>query len=223
MKKILLVLKTILFLNVAYCSSILSKDTPEVILKASKKYEDEKEILKSYTVEQTVTSEIVSDGKTTIEKRKQIGYFELPSTFIVTILSRDVNGVRVSSSKEVDKSIKKETQWINKSEVQNHIFEPIAETENVIKFKVTPKERNKDSKKGEIWIQKQSFKIVRIIREPSILEEGYELYRTEVFFEKDLEFQEPTYTKLNAKFIKNGSEITARVEAMFDNYKFKKK
>ena len=87
-------------------------------------------------------------------------------------------------------------------------------------FYVLPKEKFSDAMKGEIWIQKDTGKITRILKEPAFPKPGLEKFQTEVFFDIPFLFQEPSFTRVQAVYYENNKRVEAKVEVLFSEYQF---
>ncbi|MCB1176801.1 MAG: hypothetical protein KDK36_04385 [Leptospiraceae bacterium] len=145
-----------------------------------------------------------------------------PNNFIFIIKEKSINGKKIPiNPNQTEKSKKNDFNWLFSGIIQNYLFEKFDSSGKIQKFHVRPKANFPDSFEGELWINENNNKIVRIIKRPVILPKGFEKYRTEIFFESTLEFQEPSYTKLNAIYYEpDGTKKQARVEAIFTNYLF---
>lgn len=190
--------------------------------RASEIYNTERRQVKNYRVVQNIVSEIKGPTGTTIEKRNQIGFFKSPNQFVFIIKEKTINGKIVKlDQNNTEKSQKNDLNWLAESSVFQYHFEEIGTNGNIIKFRVRPKAKMAEAYEGEIWLHSKTAKLIRMIKEPVNKEKGIQRYRTEVFFESDLPFQEPSYTKLNAVFEgQDGAKMEARVEAIFTNYLF---
>ena len=199
----------------------IRSETPETVLKSSEIYERERKSLKNYRVFQEIRSEIKNSEKSFLEKRKQYGYFLPPDRFLFFLKERNINGQNIPiKNQEYEKSSKKDIVWISKEGLEKHSFSFLEEDEYSIKFLVLPKVQFQGSHKGEIWIRKQNLKILRMIKEPTIKSGNIEEYKTEIFFDLDLPYQEPSFTKLRAIYFENGVRNEIRVEALFSGYEF---
>ena len=95
--------------------SLYSIEVPELLQKSSKEYDRERRLIKNYKVFQEITSEIKSPTGSTLEKRKQIGYFVAPDKFFFFTKEKLINNQLVNlSQNEVERTTKKEIDERNK-------------------------------------------------------------------------------------------------------------
>jgi hypothetical protein len=200
----------------------LLANPPDTVLYAAQIYQAERSKLQNYKVRHIVVSKLESSSETYIEKRIQTGYFISPDKFFFLIKEKWINHQPVKVKKdEVEKSTKREIEWLSKRGIKEYKFSYIGGNEQVAKFKVQSPHINRDWYNGEIWIHPSQYKILKIIREPSLLPVGYEKYTTELHFDTDLPFQEPYLSKLEAIFINERGEKTyVLVDASFTEYEF---
>jgi hypothetical protein len=199
----------------------LFSEIPEPLKLSSVLYEQQRKVLKNFKVHQEVRSEIIGESKNFLEKRKQIGYFISPDRYLFFIKSREINGEKIQiQSNEFEKNTKKDLVWISKEGLEKHKFSFLGEEQGILKFLVVPIVINSEAQRGEIWIHKKNHKLYRIFKEPIKMPEGFESYSTEIFFDLDLIYQEPSFTKLKAVYLENGRRMEAKVEAIFYSYEF---
>jgi hypothetical protein len=201
--------------------SLFSVEIPELILKSSKEYDRERKQIKNYKVLQEITSEMKTPLGVNVEKRKQVGYFVIPDKYFFFTKEKTINGQLISaSSSDVEKTTKKEIEWLSAEGLRKYQFSLIEEGFYYHHFYVLPKEKFSDATKGEIWIQKESGKISRILKEPVSLKPGLEKFQTEIFFDIPFLFQEPSFTRVQAVYYENNKRIEAKVEVIFSEYQF---
>lgn len=205
-----------------FTQSLLYAAPPEIIEKAASIYQKERRELKNYKVRHLVVSKIQSSSQVFLEKRVQVGYFIAPDRFLFIIKEKWVNGELVSNSKEdVEKSSKRELDWLSPQGLKEYQFTYIDGNETVAKYKVSTAKKHRDYYSGEIWLDPITYKIIKIIKQPTELPQGYEKFQTELYFDQSLPFQEPYLSKLEAIFYNEKMEKTfAYVDASFSNYEF---
>lgn len=215
-------LKKLLVFSVLFTNSLLYATIPEIVEKAAQLYQKERKELKNYKVKHLVVSKIQSPSQTLVEKRVQIGYFVAPDKFLFIIKEKWINGEPVLLQKEeVEKSSKREIDWLSIKGLREYQFKFVDGNETVAKYKVTSNKKGRDYYNGEIWIDPVTYKILKIIKEPSELPNGYEKFQTELYFDSSLPYQEPYLSKLEAIFYNEKMEKTyAYVDASFSNYEF---
>jgi hypothetical protein len=197
-------------------------EIPALVQKAANLYNSERKLIQNYRVVQNITSELKNSTSVTIEKRNQVGFFISPNQFVFVIKEKTINGKQIPiTGKNTEKSQKNDLNWLSDSTISMYQFEELGKNGNISKFFVKPKAYFPDSYEGELWIHEKTHKIIRIIKEPTVKPKGTIKYRTEIFFETNLPYQEPSYTKLNAILeTPDGQKMEARVEAIFTNYLF---
>lgn len=201
--------------------SLYSIEVPELLQKSSKEYDRERRLIKNYKVFQEITSEIKSPTVSTIEKRKQIGYFVAPDKFFFFTKEKLINNQLVNvSQNEVERTTKKEIDWLSSEGLKKYQFSLLEEGQNYFHLYVLPHEKFPDAMKGEIWIHKDTGKISRILKEPVNPKPGFESYKTEVFFDIPYLFQEPSFTRVQAVYFENAKRMEAKVEVLFSDYQF---
>ncbi len=196
--------------------------TPEIVEKASQLYQREKRELKNYKVKHLIVSKIQSPSQTLIEKRIQIGYFVAPNKFLFLIKEKWINGEPIALQKEeIEKSTKRDIDWLSAKGLKDYTFKFIDGNETITKYKVIANKKGRDYYNGELWIDPVTYKILKIIKEPTELPSGYEKFQTELYFDSSLPYQEPYLSKLEAVFYNEKMEKThAYVDASFSNYEF---
>ncbi|HNN02978.1 MAG TPA: hypothetical protein PKN56_05405 [Leptospiraceae bacterium] len=213
--------KISVLLFLVFSLNLCSEEVPDLIWKASKLYQTERAELRNYKVQQTVESVIRSDGSLETEKRIQSGLFIAPSKFVFAVREKEVNGkIVLKGGKEIERSEKKEIEWLSSDALPLYKFELIEKNDEISKFRVIPKRVFPEARIGEIWISPKTLKIRRMIKQPVTLQKDFISYRTEIFFEKDFAFQEPTKTVLDAVYISKGRKYSASVTAVFTDYTF---
>lgn len=201
--------------------SLFSAEIPELILKSSKQYDRERKQIKNYKVIQEITSEMRSSSDVVVEKRKQVGYFVVPDKYFFFPKEKSINGRGIPTSPtDVEKTTKKEIEWLSAEGLRKYQFSLLEEGFQYHHFYVLPKEKFSDAMKGEIWIQKETGKITRILKEPAFPKPGIEKFQTEVFFDIPFLFQEPSFTRVQAVYYENNKRIEAKVEVLFSEYQF---
>jgi hypothetical protein len=195
---------------------------PETIQNAGILYKKEKSGIRNYRVKQLVLSKIQSPSQTIIEKRFQVGYFLSPDKFLFLIKEKWINGQQIPLTKEeVEKSTKRDIDWLSPKGMQEYTFKFLAGDETVSRFQVISPKKDRDWYNGEIWIHPISYRILKIVKEPSLFPVGYERFRTELFFDPNLPHQEPYLSKLEAVFTnEKGEKTQAYVDASFSDYEF---
>jgi hypothetical protein len=166
--------------------SLYPIDVSDLIQKSSKEYDRERRLIKNYKVFQEITSEIKSPTGSTQEKRKQIGYFVAPDKFFFFTKEKFINTQPIFvSQNEVERTTKKEIDWLSIEGVKKYQFSLLEEGQNYFHLYVLPREKFTDAMKGEIWIHKDTGKISRILKEPVNPKPGFESYKTEVFLPRN--------------------------------------
>lgn len=201
--------------------NLIAVDIPEIIKKGSIEYERERKLIKNYKVVQDIVSELKSGGILRTEKRKQVGYFVAPNRYFFFPKEKYINQVASPiAPNEVEKSTKKEIEWISSKGLERYDFKLLDEGNNHYHFSVSPRYDFPEATRGEIWVYKDSGKIIRFFKEPAKKKEGIELYRTEVYFDGFSRFQEPTFTRLQTIFAEKNQRVEAKVEVIFSEYEF---
>ena len=200
--------------------SLLSEEIPEQIKKSAQIYQKERNQIKNYRVSQDITSITRSMGYETIEKRKQIGYFVTPNRYFFFTKERIINNSPLPvNDSSPEKSLKKDIEWLSVDGIKRFDFTLIQEGGSYLHYSVIPKQNTNESK-GEIWINKETGKIIRMLKEPRTLKEGLEVFKTELYFDVNFSYQEPSFTRLNATFYENGKKVETKVEVLFYDYQF---
>jgi len=200
--------------------SLLSEEIPEQIKKSALIYQKERNQIKNYRVSQDITSITRSMGYETIEKRKQIGYFVSPNRYFFFTKERIINNSPLPvNDSSPEKSLKKDIEWLSVDGTKRFDFTLIQEGGSYLHYSVIPKQNTNESK-GEIWINKETGKIIRMIKEPRTLKEGLEVFKTELYFDVNFSYQEPSFTRLHATFYENGKKVETKVEVLFYDYQF---
>lgn len=201
--------------------SLHAGEIPEPIRRSSATYESEKKFLKNYRVLQDILSETRSGGTSQIEKRKQVGYFVAPNKFFFFPKEKSINNSSiVIKPNEIEKSVRTELEWISSSGLQKYEFFLLDEGLNHLHYSVSPKFDFPGATRGELWIQKENGKLLRIFKEPFKKKEGMESLKTEVYFDYNMKYQEPSFTRLQAIFTDKNQRIETKVEVIFSNYEF---
>lgn len=196
-------------------------EIPEPIRKSSATFEGERQQVKNYKVVQDILSETRVGGGIQVEKRKQIGYFVAPNRFFFFPKEKWINNVPVPTKpNEMEKSLREELEWISQKGLQKYEFSLLEEGLNHWHYSVAPKSEFPGASRGELWIQKENGKILRIFKEPIKKKEGIELFKTEVYFDYNIKYQEPSFTRLHAIVIENKQRIETKVEVVFSKYEF---
>jgi hypothetical protein len=119
--------------------SLYSIEVPELIQKSSKEYDRERRLIKNYKVFQEITSEIKSSTGSTLEKRKQIGYFVGPDKFFFFTKEKLINNQLVNvSQNEVERTTKKEIDWLSSEGLKKYQFSLLEEGQNYFHLYVCP-------------------------------------------------------------------------------------
>ncbi|NBU99155.1 MAG: hypothetical protein EBS19_13255, partial [Spirochaetia bacterium] len=98
-------------------------------------------------------------------------------------------------------------------------FTLIQEGVSYLHYSVSSKQNSTDTR-GEIWINKDTGKIIRMNKEPHTLKDGMEVFKTELYFDVNFSYQEPSFTRLHATFYENGKKVETKVEVLFYDYQF---
>ncbi len=200
--------------------SLFSEEIPEQIKKSALIYQKERNLIKNYRVSQDITSITRSMGYETIEKRKQIGYFVSPNRYFFFTKERIINNSPLPvNDSSPEKSLKKDIEWLSVDGIKRFDFTLIQEGGSYLHYSVIPKQTTGESK-GEIWINKETGKIIRMVKEPRTLKEGLEAFKTELYFDVNFSYQEPSFTRLLATFYENGKKVETKVEVLFYDYQF---
>ncbi len=200
--------------------NLLSEEIPEQIKKSALIYQKDRNQIKNYRVSQDITSITRSMGYETIEKRKQIGYFVSPNRYFFFTKERIINNSPLPvNDSSPEKSLKKDIEWLSVDGIKRFDFTLIQEGGSYLHYSVIPKQNTNESK-GEIWINKETGKIIRMLKEPRTLKEGLEVFKTELYFDVNFSYQEPSFTRLNATFYENGKKVETKVEVLFYDYQF---
>ncbi|MCE9499135.1 MAG: hypothetical protein K8R21_01255 [Leptospira sp.] len=203
-------------------TSVSAKELPFPIIKAGELFQAERSKVNNYAVRQEIKTEATdrSTGKTEIEKRRQKGFFRNPGKFVFIVEEKKINGIKQDVYGNLEKSSKVFIDWLSKEGLLQYSFLEMESNNEISKFRVTPPASKDKFSKGELWIDKNTFKIKRVIQEPSVLKKGIKSQRLELFFEENYEFQEPSFSRLTATVRKDNSETEIKVEAEFSDYKF---
>lgn len=191
------------------------------ITKAAERYQKEKRELKNYRVKQEVTSKLKEPTGSVIEKRIQVGYFRSPEEFIFICKEIEINGMKQILNKPlIERASKTEWEWISKEGLQLHNFQILSTDSKLVKYMVSPKKIETGFFRGQIWIQPDTGKIIKIIKEPIIKKKEMMQYFIELSFEKDYLFQVPSKTILKAIYQVNNRTTEVEVEARLQDYQF---
>jgi len=200
--------------------NLYSEEIPEQIKKSALIYQKERNQIKNYRVSQDITSITRSMGYETIEKRKQVGYFVSPNRYFFFTKERNVNNSPLPvNDSNPEKSIKKDIEWLSTDGIKRFDFTLIQEGVSYLHYSVSPKQNSTDTR-GEIWINKDTGKIIRMNKEPHTLKDGMEVFKTELYFDVNFSYQEPSFTRLHATFYENGKKVETKVEVLFYDYQF---
>ncbi|HMV41571.1 MAG TPA: hypothetical protein PK079_17505 [Leptospiraceae bacterium] len=200
---------------------VFAQENYTFLNRAADRFQKEKVELKNYRVKQEVASKIKETSGSVIEKRFQIGYFRSPDEFIFICRELEINGMKQFLNKPlIERTSKTEWDWLSKEGISLHSFQILSIESNAVKYLVSPKKILTGFFRGQIWIQPDSGRILKIIKEPIIKKKEMMQYMIEVNFDKDYRFQMPSRTILRAVY-QVGSRITeVEVDARFQDYEF---
>ena len=201
--------------------NLLANDIPNIIRLSSNTYEKERAEVKNYKVHQDIHSETKSGNNTLTERRVQVGYFISPDKYFFFVKEKFINNVQIQiKTNEMEKSTKKEEEWLSSKNLGKYEFKVLEDGVSHIHFSVLPKNIFPDANRGEIWINKENGKIQRIIKEPVKVPNGFESYKTDIFFDFNAKYQEPSFTRLQAIYYENNRRVETKVEVLFSDYQF---
>ena len=120
----------------------------------------------------------------------------------------------------MEKTTKKEIEWLSQKILSKYEFKVLEDGVSHVHYSVLPKLIFPEANKGEIWINKENGKIQRILKEPIKMPNGFESYKTDIFFDFNVKFQEPSFTRLQAIYYENNRKIETKVEVLFSGYQF---
>ena len=201
--------------------SLFASDIPEIVRLSSINYEKERNEIKNYKVVQDIYSETKSGNQVLVEKRKQIGYYISPDKFFFFVKEKSINNVQIQiKTNEMEKTTKKEIEWLSQKILSKYEFKVLEDGVSHVHYSVLPKLIFPEANKGEIWINKENGRIQRILKEPIKMPNGFESYKTDIFFDFNVKFQEPSFTRLQATYYENNRKIETKVEVLFSGYQF---
>jgi hypothetical protein len=199
--------------------SLFSYEHPLLIQKAALLYQKEKVNLKNYKSNlETITTVRDSTGKM-IEKRVQQNYFNSPSEYIFVTKEIEINGNKQLLNKDiVERTSKVELEWLSREGLDFHQFQLIRTEGKIEIYLVQPQIIKQNIYRGQIWIDSNSNKIVKIIKEPILKKKDIYRYTIELKFDKEFQVQLPSYTKLVANYLTSNGNTEIEVEVNYKSY-----
>jgi hypothetical protein len=199
----------------------LAADNNALLNKAAELFQKEKAEIKNYKVNQEVTSKIKEPSGNAIEKRIQVGYFQRPEEYIFICKEIEMNGIKQILAKPLIERVSKlEVDWLSREGLNSHSFQTLSSDSKTIKYLVSPTKIQSGYFRGQLWLDSQTARIVKILKEPILKKREMIKYSLELNFEKEFAFQVPTRTILSAIYQANNQVTEVQVEANFTDYKF---
>lgn len=211
-----------IFCWVIFFNTYLSADDSYPLIKrAADLFQKEKLEIKTYKVTQDVTSTIKENKTTIVEQRIQTGYFKSPEEYIFITKELELNGIKQILTKPlVERTTKSEIDWLSKLGLTSHSFQLLSSDNKLTKYLVSPLKIQAGYYRGQIWINPQNAKIVKILKEPIIKKREMMKYSLELNFEMNYTYQMPSHTNLTAIYQKENQSTEVKVDVNFKDYQF---
>jgi len=200
---------------------LLADDNYPLIKRAADLFQKEKIEIKTYKVTQEVTSTIKENKTTIVEQRIQTGYFKSPEEYIFVTKELELNGIKQILSKPlIERTTKSEIDWLSPVGLTSHSFQLLSSDNQFAKYLVSPLKIQAGYYRGQIWINPQNARIVKILKEPIIKKREMMKYSLELNFEVNYTYQMPSYTNLTAIYQKDNQSTEIKVDVIFKDYQF---
>lgn len=156
------------------------------------------------------------------EKRKQAGYFIAPSEYIFVIHEVEINGEKVFLPKpKIEKTKKEEVDWFSKEGFPNHKFEiHNSDKPGVVIYTVSPLKLLPGYFRGQVYINADSGKILKIVKEPIIRKYNIISQRVDIDFKDFQGFQMPYQTRLQGIYMEKEKQKQVDLSIEMKTYEF---
>lgn len=211
----------IFILSLYFLSNISAEENTQLLKRAADLFQKEKREIRNYRVKQEVTSKIKEGSTIITEQRIQIGYFKNPDEYIFVTKEIDVNGLKQFLPKAlIERTNKREVDWLSQEGLKTHSFQVLSSDFKSVKYLVNPLKIQAGYYRGQIWINQQNAKIIKILKEPIIKKREVMKYLFELDFEHDYLYQAPSQTHLTAFYQKENQTTEIKVDVIFKEYQF---
>ncbi|MBP7281574.1 MAG: hypothetical protein KBA66_08365 [Leptospiraceae bacterium] len=201
--------------------SISAEENYVLLNRAADLFQKEKKEIKNYKVKQEVTSTVKESTGIVVEKRIQTGYFQYPDEYIFVCKEIEMNGIKQILAKPLIERINKsEVDWLSKEGLNSHNFQTLSSDAKIVKYLVTPQKIQAGYFRGQIWIDQETARIVKILKEPIIKKKELMKYSLDLNFESKNVFQAPKSTRLFTIYQINNRTTEISVDVRFEDYQY---